>query len=114
MVNTFLNIVNPFNDYSDVSPVKFSHFIPYNQWEIEKEGHYIIDKSNGDKYLNDSPKVKKYKCAALAGATLIFHAIAIVLQTACRIASLITFSHFWYPNNLYSFKARSLLFGETY
>jgi hypothetical protein len=104
-------ITNGF-DETDCHPVHLSHFMPFNQWE--GSGLYITDKSNGDAYFNDAPKIKRLKCLALAVATPIVHAVGLVLNAANRIAKLVTFSHFWRPDNNqgYSFEARLCAFGK--
>lgn len=106
-------ILNGF-DEKDSHPIDLSHFIPCNQWEESSRSLYIIDKSNDDAYFNDCPRVKRLKCLALAFVTPIIHAIGILLNIANRIAKLITFSHFWYPDDSeeYSFQNRLFEFGK--
>jgi len=90
-------------------PVKPSHFIPYNQWKIEKGALYITDKSNGDEYFNDSPNVKRLKCLGLLATTPIVHAVSTLLNLANRITKLVTFAHFWhYETRHWSFQAKIL------
>ncbi|HSW86745.1 MAG TPA: hypothetical protein VLG49_04500 [Rhabdochlamydiaceae bacterium] len=99
-------------DESQNYPVKFSHFIPYSKWERNR--FYIIDRTNNDRYSDDSVRVKGLKCSALAAATPVVHAISTVLNVANRIGKLITFSHFWHPSQSYgySFERRLFQFGK--
>lgn len=103
-------------------PIKLSHFSPCTPWEEPEDVYdedtrclYMTDSINGDIYIHDSASAKRLKCLALVGATLIVHAIGIILDIANRIAKLITFAHFWHSCNGrdYAFTARLCSFGEN-
>lgn len=93
-------------------PVKPIHFRPCNRWV--KDDDYLIDNRSKEKYLGDSPKVKRLKCLALSFGTPILHAISTVLMVANRIAKIVTFAHFWYPDKTvpYCFTARLSAWGK--
>ncbi len=99
-------------DESRNPPIKFSHFIPCNRWDAGQNNLYTVDRSNGDVYLNDSPKVKRLKCLALVVATPIVQAVGLLLNVANRVAKLMTLSHFWYADQSFdgSFKDRLFTF----
>jgi hypothetical protein len=113
IVERYRGIVSNGFDEGENHPVKLSHFIPCNQWE-QSGDLYLIDKSTGDEYFHDSPRVKRLKCLALVAATPIVHAVGTLLNVANKIAKLVTFSHFWHPDESrdYSFGERFFEFGK--
>ncbi len=88
-------------------PVRLSHFMPCTKF---LDG---VDSSNGDWYWEDSPRVTRLKCLALATATPIVQAISTLLNLANRIAKLVSFAHFWHPSQeQYCLRERAWSFGK--
>ncbi|NGX42301.1 MAG: hypothetical protein K940chlam7_00579 [Chlamydiae bacterium] len=97
--------------------VTLKDFQPYNSWKVEGNGKKyeggkpanLIDETTGRKYGNESKGCVRFKCALLTLGTPLVHAIAAPLNVAYRILKLISFFHFWKPQEgNYSFKARAL------
>ncbi len=106
--NTFLNgFASDISERNKAHQVglQFAHFNPITKWSLEK--YEIVDKSNGDKYCNDSTKTVRLKCAALFAASWIVQPIGLTLNLLNRIAKIVTFAHLWNPSQeKYNFKAR--------
>lgn len=88
-------------------PITVSNFNPCTKWvESRARKAWVIDTGDGYEYLNDPGK--RVKCLVLVGATLIVHAVALVLNIANRIAKFLSFAHLWYPNSneAYNFQDR--------
>lgn len=114
-INTFKGFGNTLlNGFSsDVSErdkahqvgLQFAHFNPITKWSLEN--YYIIDKSTGDKYCDDSTRTVRLKCSALFAASWIVQPIGLTLNLLNRIAKIVAFAHLWSPSQeKYNFKAR--------
>ncbi|MEI6243041.1 MAG: hypothetical protein WCP39_06525 [Chlamydiota bacterium] len=108
-------------------PVTLKDFIPWNQWEITAKGadggssyiyengkkipEYLIDKTTGKLYWNETKKVVRVKCFLLTLGTPFVHATALIINIAYRIFKLLTFSHFRMQGH-HHFKAHLLETGK--
>lgn len=81
------------------------------EWEIDKNGpvfnccdihskcpKYIVDLKTGKKYLNESPKVIRFKCFWLTLGTPLVHTPAGLVNVAIRTAKVFSGYHFWKSN----------------
>jgi len=88
--------------------VSLGDFKPLSKWEIDYDGEkfkssfgdednpkYIIDTATGRRYLNESRRVIRIKCAIIALGTPFIHIPCGVLNMVVRIAKLFTGYHFW-------------------
>lgn len=86
-----------------MSSVTLRDFQPINTWELDKDGKkwkdgefkYLIDKTTGRSYWNESKGCVGFKCFLLILGTPIVHSIASLVNVAYRIVKLVSFSHFW-------------------
>ena len=94
-------------------------FQPINIWEPDKTGHvwqygneqgqpmFLIDRSTGRQYINESENVVRKKCVYLTLGTLFVHAITGIINIAVRILMLGSFAHFWlHKEEKYDFTGR--------
>lgn len=115
----------------DKRSLSLAHFIPINQWSLQKvdkkleyksggktlslpyKATYIIDQSTKDGYCCDSEKTVRLKCAAFLAATLIFQPLGLMLTAINKIAKAVTFAHFWHPSQQKcTFKACLIEWGQ--
>lgn len=100
-----------------MTSVNLRDFQLSNQWELDSDGpkwsdgdpKYLIDKTTGRKYWNESKDCVRFKCFLLTLGTPIVHSIASLVNMAHRIMKLVTFSHFRMDKEgekSYSFKER--------
>lgn len=85
--------------------VKLKDFSIKTQWELDEKGEkwennptilkYIIDRSTGRKYWNESAQSIRIKCSLLLLGTLLVHFIAGMMNVAYRALKLLSLSHFW-------------------
>ncbi len=71
-------------------------FVPENV-NPEERARDLIDESTGKKYGNEPKGTVRFKCFLLIFGTPFVHAVALLVNVACRIVKLVTFVHFW-PN----------------
>jgi len=95
--------------------VTFKDFYPSNHWEVNQDvdcigdyyyesvedyqndvrtPKYLIDKTSGRRYYNETENVVRFKCLGACVATPFVHAAASLANIAYRITKLVTFSHF--------------------
>jgi hypothetical protein len=98
--------------------VSIKDFHPVNSWKPDEHGQkwsgsnepaYLIDRTTGRRYFNESQGVVRFKCLLLTLGTPIVHTAASIINVAYRILKLVTLSHFWAPKkeeSRYDFKAR--------
>lgn len=109
--------------------VRLADFYPVSRWDLELGGKKwesredclclrvrnlgepkgLVDTYTGRRYTNESAGVIRLKCFLLTMATPFVHSAASVVNTAYKIAKLVSLSHFW----IYKAEECSGLFGET-
>ncbi len=74
--------------------MKWKDLCPINQWEVDQNGpnyknencsQYIIDKTSKKRYLNDTDKSIRIKCALAATLGLVPQTVALVTGTLFRL-----------------------------
>lgn len=104
----------------DFKPVKDKKWKPetgknVRVWKNSQIPVFMIDRTTGKKYWNESKNCVGAKCFALALGTLFIQPVLSVIPIAYRIVKFVSFAHFWIPKQdekSYSFKERSKDVGK--
>ncbi|MBS3921527.1 MAG: hypothetical protein KGZ37_00055 [Nitrosarchaeum sp.] len=106
---------------SSDTPLTLRDFQPINTWELDQGGQqwqegkeaglskFIIDKTTGRGYLNETKKCIRLKCLALIFASPLVHPITSIINVVHKTLKLVSLSYFWMNidnTTKYNFKAR--------
>ncbi len=83
--------------------ITIKDFQPINRWDVDYMGEaylggnpkFVIDRSTGKKYLNESKSVIKFKCILLAIGTPFVHIPCAIGNMAYRVAIVSSGYRFW-------------------
>lgn len=101
---------------------KKEDLIPWNHWEIDTKGpkwsdvdepQFIIDKSTGRRYLNESKGWIRFKCFWITLGTPLIHGFMSIVNIIYRVFKTLLGGEFWFwrVGFSYNFKARIINVG---